>query len=83
MNDAYIIYIRNTFVFFQTNQSVQRTLDDTMVNDRIDQVFVQLIYSLGIARIELVRLLKNSLVRNYSQESYIQILRSLYEEDCR
>ncbi len=51
---AHCLY-SNTLLLFEKNQNAQSTVDDTTVYDRIDQVFVQIIWLLDRTRIELIR----------------------------
>ncbi len=54
--ECYLHYFcSNIFLFFQMNHNVQSTFDNIMVDDRIDQICVQIIYSPNRVRIEFLR----------------------------
>ncbi len=83
MNGTYIIYVQIFFFLFETSQNLQSTFDDTVIDDQIDQFVIQISYSLGKTKIEIVRLLKISFIRNYSQKSCVRFSVRLMNKDCR
>jgi hypothetical protein len=74
MNGSNIICIQIFLSLSRKNLVIENTFDDTMVDDLMDQVFIQVNCSLDRASIELVRLSKISSLMNHSQKIYIQIL---------
>jgi hypothetical protein len=83
MNSTYIIYVQILLFTFKQIINVQNIFDDTMIDDQIQNVFIQINYSQGRIRIEIVRLSKNSFMRNRSQNNGVRIPVRLMDKDYK